>query len=63
VASDLGALFGTAVSAVDFDAQGIQKSLAARRRAAEEPIEWRLVAAAAILVILIVAIDFILQVL
>ena len=61
VASDLGDLFSTAISAVDLDAQDIEKSLAARRRTEEEPIEWRLVAAAAILVILILSIDFIVR--
>ena len=59
VASDLSDLFSTAISEVDLDAQDIEKSLAARRRKEEEPIEWRLVAAAAILVILILSIDFI----
>ena len=61
VASDLSDLFSTAISAVDFDAQDIEKSLAARRRKEEEPIEWRLVSAAAVLVILILSIDFIVR--
>lgn len=60
-ASDLGDLFSTAISAVGFDAPSIERNLAARRRTGKEPIEWRLVAAAAILVILMVAIDLILQ--
>ena len=58
---DLLSLMNTAMSTVNFDADSLKETLAKNQRAKAQTVDWRLVAAAAILVILIFMIDLVLQ--
>ena len=54
---DLEALLRTAFVSMDFDPGTLRKSMDARRRARNTPVDWRLVALPAILVILMVVVE------
>jgi len=58
---DIGDLLGTAIATVDFEPEDLEKSLSEKRRATPRPVDWRFVALAAILVILIFMVDLIFQ--
>lgn len=60
-AAEIGDLLSTAISSVGFDPQSIAQSLADRGHRAADPVDGRLVAAAAVLAIVIFVIDWILQ--
>jgi hypothetical protein len=58
---DIGDLLNTAISTVDFEPEDLQRSLSAKQRATPRPVDWRFVALAAILVILIFMFDLLFQ--
>lgn len=58
---DMGDLLGHAISTVDFEPEALEKTLSEKRRATSRPVDWRFVALAAILVILIFMVDLVFQ--